>query len=471
MRSWWWATVAFVVACGSDAAQTGSATSTTTATTGGGAGGDDTPGDGGGGQGGNLPPSLRIEGPPDGLATPTRTAEITTVLSTSRAGELSLVKSGAAVHRLDVEPGAEQTLRLRLPLDLGSNAYEVRFVAADGATATDGRTVYGGARTTGNLSFLAALRDGQAHCLGGGTPEPKVLTVDQVRSLSAYGNGNALYIVDSAGDVHRTSDCVTIESAAVPAPVFTVAVGGAHRLYLAADGTVWAEGLNAEGQLGLGDLDDRDTPQALPLTGVIAVAATSDASFAVLDDGSVMSWGANDEGQLGVGEEDDAPHPTPATVPLVRGALAIDAGRDHVVVLATAGKLWSWGGGASGQLGDGGSGFLGSEAQAVAVQLAVPAAAVAAGGNTSYAIALSGELYGWGQNSLAQLGVGDTNQHPLPTACVVGSSGSIGAGAVGATALSNGRLYVWGTNAGGQLGDLPPVGPERSSTPIEKAWP
>ena len=85
----------------------------------------------------------------------------------------------------------------------------------------------------------------------------------------------------------------------------------------------------------------------------------------------------------------------------------------------------------------------------------------------------SGALLGWGQNSLAQLGVGDTNPRTEPTACLVGAVRAVGPGAVGGLALNDAAiLQAWGSNASGQLGLAPPPdGPERSSTPVEVPWP
>ena len=57
---------------------------------------------------------------------------------------------------------------------------------------------------------------------------------------------------------------------------------------LKSDGTVWAWGLNENGQLGDGTTLNRNAPvQVLGLTGVVAIAAGPSHSLALKPDGSV----------------------------------------------------------------------------------------------------------------------------------------------------------------------------------------
>src|SRR5262249_18801312 len=105
-------------------------------------------------------------------------------------------------------------------------------------------------------------------------------------------------------------------------PVFSVeglsgaaqlASGGYHSLALMADGTVRSWGFNYEGQLGIGDAAGPETcPPSYTcsakvltvpgLSGVVAVAAGTYHSLALLADGTVMAWGENGSAQLGLGE-------------------------------------------------------------------------------------------------------------------------------------------------------------------------
>ncbi|MEJ0000924.1 MAG: hypothetical protein WDO13_18200 [Verrucomicrobiota bacterium] len=68
------------------------------------------------------------------------------------------------------------------------------------------------------------------------------------------------------------------------------------------DGTVWAWGDNSAGELGNGTLTSSSQPTEVmingttPLTGVVAVAAGTQESFAVDNEGHVWGWGLNTSG-------------------------------------------------------------------------------------------------------------------------------------------------------------------------------
>jgi len=87
-----------------------------------------------------------------------------------------------------------------------------------------------------------------------------------------------------------------------------------HTLTLKEDGTVWAWGDNANGELGDGTSTDyRSTPvQVCGLSGVASIAAGGAHSLAVKRDGTVWAWGANYQGQLG--DEPNATRLTPVQV-------------------------------------------------------------------------------------------------------------------------------------------------------------
>jgi len=116
----------------------------------------------------------------------------------------------------------------------------------------------------------------------------------------------------------------------LPGPARAVAGGMGHSLFLLQSGEVYACGLNASGQLGQGDTDNRHTVvKVLGLPGrAIAVAAGELDSLVLLEDGDVYAFGENWWSQLGLGDTVDRSTPT-----LVGGVLqptrAIAAGRCH----------------------------------------------------------------------------------------------------------------------------------------------
>jgi hypothetical protein len=85
--------------------------------------------------------------------------------------------------------------------------------------------------------------------------------------------------------------------------VGAVSAGASHSLALASDGTVFAFGENAEGQLGDGGVVGYATlPQVVAgISNAVSVVASSNHSLAVTVDEVVWSWGRNGSGQLGDG--------------------------------------------------------------------------------------------------------------------------------------------------------------------------
>jgi alpha-tubulin suppressor-like RCC1 family protein len=109
----------------------------------------------------------------------------------------------------------------------------------------------------------------------------------------------------------------------------SIAAGYTHSLVALSDGTVWGFGLNLTGQLGNGTTNDINTPvstpvQAVGLTGVQNVAAGNSHSLALRDDGSIWAWGNGAQGQLGPGIS--TPSVVPVQVAGVTNATVIDGG-------------------------------------------------------------------------------------------------------------------------------------------------
>jgi hypothetical protein len=436
-------------------------------------------GDGGGGAatsaGGSGPVSgelaLEIQGPPEGTAFERRWVSVRVTYSAPSPGAtLILARGGSVIEEIPVAPVKDGAASLRLPLARGETPFTVSLAPASGEALVRERTLYGGRLVAAGQDTRFAIHGGKVAKWGAGDPTPKALdAAAPVTTITA--SGGKVLALDADGRVLAPSE-VDGSLDVVPGleDIVAVAPGGGHTLFLHADGKVFAAGSNDRGQLGVGDTEVHDAAvEVLALADVVAVAASDDASFAVAADGSLSAWGSNGEGQLGLGDEDASPHPQPVVVPGLGGVEDVTAGRDHALALTADGAVFAWGLGSSGQLGDGSSGILASKAQPVPITLAEPAIALAAEGNTSYAVLASGALFGWGQNSLAQLGVGDTSPRTKPAACLVGAARNVGAGTVGGLAWSHaGIVYAWGSNASGELGlPLPPDGPERSSAPVE----
>ncbi|NBV85545.1 MAG: hypothetical protein EBS01_04625, partial [Verrucomicrobia bacterium] len=182
-------------------------------------------------------------------------------------------------------------------------------------------------------------------------------------------------------------------------------------LFLKADGSLWATGQNAYGQLGDGTTTNRWTP-VLVAQGVRSVSAGAAHAAFVKTDGSVWTMGYNGYGQLGDGTTTNRYTP----VQIATGAVAVAAGEAHTVICKADGSLWSVGLNTNGQLGDGTvlqrlSLVQVQAAPGIPVQDAV--AVSVANSGTQYRDSVGG-IFVWGQNGNGQLGNGTSTDLLFP---------------------------------------------------------
>jgi len=246
-----------------------------------------------------------------------------------------------------------------------------------------------------------------------------------------------------------------------------ITVGGAHTLALKADGTLWALGENAQGQIGDGTTTARPTPVAIAgMTNVRAVAAGTTHSLALLADGSVWAWGSNTNGELGDGTT--TPRLSPVAVVTTTGMtdiVAVAAGNGFSIARTSSGKLWAWGRNDEGQLGGSTNDASHTPARVCGNAPAVPrdcdsagvtnATLVVAGGAHALALTSAGQVLAWGRNIEGQLSDGTTTSRNVP-APVVGlstSTRSLAAGTNFSMALVGNHVWTWGANDVGQLGN------------------
>ena len=79
------------------------------------------------------------------------------------------------------------------------------------------------------------------------------------------------------------------------------------------------------------------------------------------------------------------------------------------MLLYTGGQVFSWGQSRYGQLGLGLKGQSVSTPQIIQSLQGIPFAQISAGSAHSFALTLSGAVFGWGRNKFGQLGLNDTN--------------------------------------------------------------
>lgn len=240
-----------------------------------------------------------------------------------------------------------------------------------------------------------------------------------------------------------------------------VRAGQSHTCGLTRAGTVLCWGANAYGQLGDGTHQSRLSPVLVPLPGAAATLATGwNHTCAILQDGSAYCWGRNDSGQLGDGTTND--RSAPAVVAAEERLVSVAAGNSHTCAASITGVAFCWGRNQYGQLGIGG--FGGNYPSPQAVALAAPVVAVAAGSVHSCARSRDGRVWCWGRNANGQLGDGTRQDRAEPVAVrgtLLATLQAGGAHSCGVTTA--GEAYCWGYNTDGQLGT---GDRENSPTPV-----
>jgi alpha-tubulin suppressor-like RCC1 family protein len=272
----------------------------------------------------------------------------------------------------------------------------------------------------------------------------------------------------------------TRDQSSVPKPIegisnaIAVAAGSAHALALLSDGTVLAWGSNDDGELGLGSATGPEDCLAIPcakrphrvpgLSGVVAIAAGSNDSYALLADGTVVGWGRDQKGALGTSPaaaNECICVPTPTQIPGVGGAVAIAGGEDTAAAILGDGTVRNWGSNENGELGVGqvtGEGCLCLGAVAPAGLAGVRQ--LSSGSAHSVAIVAPGTAVSWGLNDHGQVGTGSPSVSPclcVPTPTTIGALSDVRKVDAGvefsAALLGDGTVKVWGENDYGQLGD------------------
>ncbi|KAM9351918.1 putative E3 ubiquitin-protein ligase HERC3 [Symphorus nematophorus] len=93
----------------------------------------------------------------------------------------------------------------------------------------------------------------------------------------------------------------------------------------------------------------------------------------------------------------------------------VACGSQHSVALTKGGQVYTWGQDSRGQLGLGRRELGANSPQHLRSLSAIPVVQIAAGGEQSFALSVSGGVFGWGGNDCGQLGLGDRTDRHTPT--------------------------------------------------------
>ena len=267
--------------------------------------------------------------------------------------------------------------------------------------------------------------------------------------------------------------------ARLPGQVAQVATSNSTYYALLTNGRVYAFGMGNKGQLGNGRTrNSANTPVRVrfPAGVKIAYLPTNvmpyDTGLAVDTTGHAWGWGVNAGGELCLGNR--RRQLVPVKLPFTH-VTALAGAFQHAVYEA-AGQVWACGRGRLGELGDGKfhKSFVPVKVRGLGPSAHV-VTLVAAFGNAG-ALLANGRYLNWGTNGLGQLGINSPAKRkavpvavPLPAGVTqVAQGGSAPGNGQTLVKLKNGAFYGWGADFQGQLGDgtrTPKFSPVKFSPP------
>ncbi len=179
------------------------------------------------------------------------------------------------------------------------------------------------------------------------------------------------------------------------------------------------------------------------------VSAGGGHTCAVAPGGRLFCWGDGASGELGDGLMVSHPEPTEVTG-LAAGAVRVSTGADHTCAILNDGTIACWGAGGAGRLG---AGATSDQATPVAVGSLGGMATDVSLGDAHTCAVVAARVRCWGDNGSGQVGTTNTMEtSPALVPGIVGNVERVSAGARHTCAIADGAVFCWGDNNDGQVG-------------------
>jgi alpha-tubulin suppressor-like RCC1 family protein len=244
-------------------------------------------------------------------------------------------------------------------------------------------------------------------------------------------------------------------------------------------GEIYCWGGNEYGQLGNNSTEGLGAHSQVPVqestkaTDWANVSAGDSHTCAIKTNGTLFCWGSNSVGELGNtlnSYNNNNPIPTQESTAASDWS-RLSVGVFHTCAIKTNGTLFCWGVADNGRLGNNSThslqyespglpymtGFSYSRMPMQEGTAASDWANVSAGGGHTCAIKTNGKIYCWGDNEHGQLGnnsTGDYNPMPVQESTAATDWVRVSAGYTHTCAIkTNGTLFCWGYNGVGALGN------------------
>ncbi|XP_076774409.1 X-linked retinitis pigmentosa GTPase regulator isoform X2 [Arvicanthis niloticus] len=231
----------------------------------------------------------------------------------------------------------------QIPFAVSGMAEPESLVPDTGAVFTFGKTKF-----AENIPSKFWFKNDIPICLSCGDEHTAIVTGNNKLYMFGSNNWGQLGLGSKAAISKPT--CI---KALKPEKVKLAACGRNHTLVSTDTGCVYAAGGNNEGQLGLGDTDDRDTFHQIgfftPSDTIKQLSAGANTSAALTEDGKLFMWGDNSEGQIGLKNKSNVCIPHEVTVG--KPISWISCGYYHSAFVTMDGELYTFGEPENGKLG------------------------------------------------------------------------------------------------------------------------
>ncbi len=248
----------------------------------------------------------------------------------------------------------------------------------------------------------------------------------------------------------------------------SVSVGYNFTCAIALDDKVYCWGYNGSGELGNGNTVNSNVPVAVslgsrPSLNVKQLSSNSTLSCVISSDDSVYCWGRNYSGSFGNGTTNDSFVPT-ATLQgdmPTQTVKQISIGSGHACAIASDDKVYCWGRNNSGQIGN--NSLVNTLTPTAVVQGAIPLMnikSVSPGYDFTCAVDVSNKMYCWGVGSYGQLGNDMNSLSKIPVASVLSKITTQSVKQISASRYygclisTDNKPYCWGDVESNKLGFL-----------------
>ncbi len=278
--------------------------------------------------------------------------------------------------------------------------------------------------------------------------------IDQYGKIWLWGTSNAGLL---GNNVYINNNVLTPRSICGANKTFCqISIGNQTGLAVDKYGILWAWGSNQSGGLGVNRNDLILSPKSIcgAIKTFCQLTAFGTTGIVIDKNGKVWGWGSNFNGTLGNNSATNVL--TPISICGANKTFCqIGAGNSYATAIDKNGRAWSWGSNLRGQLGN-------NSTQNFSTPISVAGAiktfcAIAVSSETSFGIDKNGRLWAWGMNSGGDLGNNSVVSQRTPvsvcgavkTFCKI--SGPVGSGPLSID--KNGLIWGWGSGNAGILGN------------------